>query len=207
MSYPPPPGQPPYAQTWAAPSGPPPPRRSRTGLTIALLAVGLVLVLGVIGVVALVVRGDDSDGSDEPAGAGGGAHEASCEVYRDLVLNSEVWAATDLDPDKLQEMYDAALADITDDEVAGLVEEEATVTVSYYRALGEWKQSLDDALAQGEYPDTAIPDDITAQQGRIPESQAAVVEACQDVLPAGNDKPIPKITAPTLNTPSWLDDE
>lgn len=199
----PPPGQPPYAQTWAAPAGPPPPRRSRTGLTIALLVVGLVLVLGVIGVVALVVRGDDSGDSGS---TGGDAHEASCEVYRDVVLNGEVWAATDLDPDKLQEMYDAALADITDDEVEALVEEEATVVVSYYRALREWKQSLEDALAKGEYPDTAIPADITSQQGEIPASQAAVLEACQDVLPAGNDKPIPKITAPTLNTPSWMEE-
>jgi hypothetical protein len=204
----PPPGQPPYAQTWAAPAGPPPPRRSRTGLTVALLAVGLVVVLGVIAVVALVVRGDDSDSSGDAgdsAGAGR-AHEASCEAYRDVVLNSEVWAATDLDPDKLQEMYDAALADITDDEVEALVEEEATVVVSYYRALGEWKQSLEDALAQGEYPDTAIPADITAQQGEIAQAQLAVVEGCRDVLPAGDDKPLPKITAPTLNTPSWLDE-
>jgi hypothetical protein len=205
MSYPPPP-PPPHAQTWAAPSGPPP-KRSRTGLTIALLAVGLVLVLGVIGIVALVVRGDDSDGSRDSAGDAGGAHEASCEVYTDVVLSSEIWAATEFDPDKVQELYDAALADITDDDVAALVEQEATVKVSYYRALREWKQAAEDALSRGEYPETTLPDDLTAQHTEIQDAQRAVLEECQDTFPDRGNQPVPKITAPTLNTPSWMDEE
>jgi hypothetical protein len=203
----PPPGQPPYAQTWAAPAGPPPPpKRSRTGLTIALLAVGLVLVLAVIGVVALVVRGDDSDSTGDSDSARGGAHEASCKAYQDVVLNSEIWSATDFDPDKVQEVYDAALADITDDEVATLVEEEATVKVSYYRALREWKQSVDDALARGEYPETTMPAELTTQASEIQETQRAVLESCKDTFPDRGNQPVPKITAPTLNTPSWMEE-
>lgn len=218
MNYPPPPapssgpggfppaGQPPDAQTWAAPSGPPP-RRSRTGLTIALLAVGLVLVLGVIGIVALVVRGDDSDGSGDSAGDAGGAHEVSCEVYTDVVLSSEIWAATEFDPDKVQEVYDAALADITDDEVATLVEAEATIQVSHYRAVRDWEQAAEDALSRGEYPETTLPAELTAQRTEIQDAQRAVLEECQDTLPDRGDQPVPKVTAPTLNTPSWMDEE
>jgi hypothetical protein len=196
VNHPPPPGQPPYTQTWPAPTpGGRPPRGPRTGLTLALLGAGLVLVLVVIGVVALVVNGDDSDSADDTSG---GAHEASCEVYEDVVLNSQIWAATEFDPDKLQETYDAALADITDDEVAALVQEEATVTVSYYRALQDWKQGVDDALARGEVPETELPAEITAQQAEIPKAQGAVVAACQDVYPDRGDEPVPSITTPTL---------
>jgi hypothetical protein len=200
--YPPPPGQPPYPQGRPAPGGPPP-KRGRTGLTLALLAAGLVLVLVVIGAVALVVRGGDAEDSDSGAG---GAHEASCEVYADVVSSSEIWAATEFDPDKLQEMYDAALADITDDEVGAAVQEEATVVVSYYRALLEWKQSTEDALARGEYPDTAMPAEITEQSGEIARVQGAVAEACQDVLPGRGDKPAPRVTAPSLDKPTWMDE-
>ncbi|MBM7516151.1 hypothetical protein [Nocardioides nitrophenolicus] len=203
MSYPPPPPPPPpYAQTWPVPGGPPP-KRPRTGLTLALLAGGLVLVLGVIGVVALVVRGDDSEGDD----AREGAHQASCEVYTDVVLNSEIWAATEFDPDKVQEVYDAALADITDDEVAALVEEEATVKVSYYRALREWKQDAEDALSRGEYPETTLPPELTAQGTEIQGAQRAVLEECQDTFPDRGNQPVPKVTAPTLEKPSSLDQE
>lgn len=199
----PPPDQPPYAQTWGAPAGPPP-KRPRTGLTLALLGAGLVLVLVVIGVVALVVRGDGSDGAD---GTSGGAHEASCEVYVDVALNSEIWAATEFDPVKLQEAYDAALGDITDDEIAALVTEEATVAVGYYQALEDWKQGVDDALAQGQIPDTEVPAEITSQQAEVQKAQGAVSEACQDVYPDRGDEPLPSITAPTLERPSWMDDE
>jgi hypothetical protein len=200
----PPPGQPPYPQGWPAPAGPPP-TRGRTGLTLALLGAGLVLVLIVIGVVAVVVRGEgDAEDSD---GDAGGAREASCEVYADVVLSSEIWAATDFDPDKLEEMYDAALGDITDDTVEAAVEGEATVVVSYYRALGEWQQSVDDALARGEYPDTAIPAEITDQRGEIARTQGAVAEACQDVLPDRGDEPAPSVTAPSLSNPTSLDGE
>lgn len=192
----PPPGRPPYTQTWPAPApGGPPPKGPRTGLTLALLGVGLVLVLVAIGVVALVVRGDDSDSADDAAG---GAHEASCDVYADVVLNSQIWAATEFDPDKLQETYDAALADITDDEIAALVEEESRVTVAYYRALQDWKQGIDDALAQGQYPDTEMPAEITSQQAELPKAQGAVIDACQDVYPDRGDEPLPSITTPTL---------
>lgn len=195
--HPPPPAPPPYPQGWPAPAGPPPPRR-RTGLTLALLGAGLVVVLMVIGIVALFVN----EGSKKPDDQAGGAHEASCEVYADVVLSSELWSATEFDPDKLQEMYDAALADITDDEVGGLVEEESAAVVSYYRALAEWKQSVDDAVARGEYPDSAVPAEVTAQQAEIPRTQAAVAGACSDVLPGRGDEPAPRVTAPTLQNPS-----
>ncbi|WP_193611670.1 hypothetical protein [Nocardioides lijunqiniae] len=190
----PPPGQPPHTQ---------PPKGPRTGLTLALLGAGLVLVLVVIGVVALVVRGDGSDKEDDTSG---GAHEASCEVYADVVLNSQIWAATEFDPDKLQEAYDAALADISDDEIAALVKEEATVTVAYYQALQDWKQGVDDALAQGQTPDTEIPAEISSQQAEIPKAQGAVIQACQGVYP-DRDEPLPSITAPTLETPTWMDEK
>ncbi|MCR1786629.1 hypothetical protein KVF89_29105 [Nocardioides carbamazepini] len=201
--YPPPPGQPPYPQGWPAPGGPPP-KRGRTGLTLALLAAGLVLVLVVIGAVALVVRGGDAEDSDSGAG---GAHEASCEVYADVVSSSEIWAATEFDPDKLQEMYDAALADITDDEIEELVSAEATVVVAYYRAVAEWKQSMMDALGRGESPETTLPDELTTQQGEIPRVQGAVIEACADVLPQReDDAPVPRVTAPSLDKPTWMDE-
>ncbi|KRB76935.1 hypothetical protein ASE01_09195 [Nocardioides sp. Root190] len=201
MNQPPPgPPPPPYAPGWPPPAGPTPPRR-RTGLTLVLLAVGLVVVLGVIAVVALVVRGDDGPGS---GGDGGddSARATSCEVYADVVMSSELWAATEFDPDKLQEMYDAALADITDDEIATVVGEEATVVVSYYRDLEEWKQSVDEALARGEYPESAIPAEISDQRGELTRAQGAVAEACGDDLPGRLDDPAPSITAPTLESPS-----
>ncbi|WP_436700126.1 hypothetical protein [Nocardioides sp. BYT-33-1] len=202
---PPPPGQPPYQQSWTPPAGPPP-RGSGTGRTLVWLAAGLVLVLIVIGVVALVVRGGDSADSDDKAG--GGDRQTSCETYAEVVWSSEIWAATDFDPEKLQEMYDAALADIRDDEIEELVSAEASVVVSYYRAVGEWKQSMMDALGRGERPETTLPAELTAQQGEIPRAQGAVIEACADVLPQrDDDAPVPRVTAPTLESPSWMDED
>lgn len=209
--YPPPPGQPPVPPGWMPPAGPPP-KRPGPGRTIAWLAAGLVLVLALIGGVALIVRSGDSEGADEEAG--GGAHDASCEAYADVVLSSEVWAASELDPDKLQKMYDAALADITDETVEELVKEEATTVVSYYRAVAEWKQSMQDALSRGEYPDTELPAEITAQQSEIPKVKGAVIEECKDTWPAP-DEPLPSISERTLispspaelgETPSWMDE-
>ncbi|MDQ6527292.1 hypothetical protein RB608_27000 [Nocardioides sp. LHD-245] len=208
---PPPPGQPPYQQGWPPPPAGQPPRGSGsrgsgTGRTLVWLAAGLVLVLVVIGVVALVVRGGDSADSDDKAS--GGALQASCEAYADVVLNSEIWAATDFDPDKLQEMYDAALAEITDVEIEELVSAEATVVVSYYRAVGEWKQAMMDALGRGETPETTLPAELTAQQGEVGRQQRAVIAACVDVLPQrDDDAPVPQVTAPTLERPSWMDED
>lgn len=203
------PGLPPYAQTWAAPGqvpAGPPQKGPRTGLTLALLGGGLVLVLVVIGVVALVVRGNDSDGAD--GSAGGDARKESCEAYTDSVWNVEVRSAAEADPDKLQEVYDAALADITDDEFAALVEDEATITVAYYQAIGDWRQDLEDALSRGEIPeDTNLPAEITAQQEELQKAQKATLEACADVFPDRGDEPLPSITAPTLDRPTWMDDE
>lgn len=182
------PGTPPYGppQGWPPPPGSPPvgppPGRRGPGRTLAWLAIGLVLVLGVIAVVALVVRGDSGDSAASDDEPGDSARETSCAAYRDVVQSSELWAAADADPDRLQEMYDAVLADIAsagDDEIETLVTEEATVVVSYYRALADWKQETEDAISRGEYPDSNIPDEITAQRGEITRTQAAVVEACQ----------------------------
>ncbi|XBB65172.1 hypothetical protein ABFU82_13715 [Nocardioides sp. WV_118_6] len=167
---------------YGPPSGPPP--RRGPGRTLAWLAAGLVLVLLVLGAVALVVRndsGDDGDSGSADGESGDVAREASCDAYRDVVQSSELWSAADADPDRLQEMYDAVLADIAtagDDEMAALVTDEATVVVSYYRALADWKQEMEDAVRRGEYPDTTVPTEITSQRGEITRTQGAVVEAC-----------------------------
>ncbi len=226
--WPPPQGQHPQGQqTWAAPTGGPPlgppgfppqggpalppgpPKRSNTGRTLLFLGLGLVLVIAVIATVALVVRGDDKGdsgaaGNSDPKG--GGARKESCQTYVDLALNSEIWSATDLDPDKLQEMYDAVLGEITDDKVHDLVAEESEVVVGYYSDLADWKQQMMDALGKGETPDTELPADLTAQQPEIGKAQRAVLDACKEFLPPAPDGPIPSITAPTLDIPDWMKD-
>lgn len=202
---PPPPPPPPYA---------PPPQGSGKGRTVLWLLAGLVLVLAVIGVVAFVVLGgdeDDKDGKDGKDAAGdGGARTASCESYQTLIMSSEVQAAADFDPEELQSMYDAVLADVEDDqEFAALVEDEAAVVVPYFQALADWKQSTEDALSRGEYPDTTVPAEITEQRGELARVQGAVLEACSESWSSGDegDEPVPEITAPTLETPSWMDEQ
>jgi hypothetical protein len=196
-----PPPPPPFA---------PPPQRSGNGRTVLWLVAGLVLVLAVIAALAFVVLGDDDDKDDKEAAGDGGARTASCESYQTLIMSSEVQAAAGFDPDELQSMYDAVLADVEgDQEFAALVEDEAAAVVPYYRALAEWKQSMEDALSRGEYPETTVPAEITEQQGRLQSAQRGVLEACSDVWSSGDegDEPIPEITAPTLETPSWMDEQ
>ncbi len=213
--FPPPPGQPPFPPGWHPQPGQqpgrqpgPPPRRSRTGLTIALLAGGLVLVLAAIGITWLLVNEDGSGDDDgDGGGASSAAREEACDVYADVLLDSEIWAASELDPDKLQEVYDAVLADISDDELATLVEAEAEATVSYYAALAAWEQETLDAVSRGEYPDTTIPSEITDQQGEVTRTQGAVIEACAGSLPDRGDGPAPSITAPPLETPGWMEEQ
>ena len=176
------------------------------------LVAGLVLVLAVIAALAFVVLGDDDkdDEDDKNAAGDGGARTASCESYQTLIMSSEVQAAAGFDPDELQSMYDAVLADVEDDqEFAALVEDEAAAVVPYYRALADWKQSVEDALSRGEYPETTVPAEITEQQGQLQSAQRGVLEACSDVWSSGDegDEPIPEITAPTLETPSWMDEQ
>ncbi len=203
------PGTPPYGQGgWPPPGQQPPPTRPGSGRTLAWLAAGLVVVLLVIGAVALVML---SDGDDDDAGkddqAGGDARKASCEVYRDVVLSPEIWAATDLEADKLQEMYDAVRADLTDDEIDELVAAESDVVVGHYRAVDEWKQSMEDALSRGENPDTSLPAEITGGQAAITQARTAVLEACAGALPQGDGGPQPQLTAPPLDRPDGLDEE
>lgn len=201
-SFGPPPPPPPFA---------PPPQRSGNGRTVLWLVAGLVLVLAVIAALAFVVLGGDDDDKDDKEAAGdGGARTASCESYQTLIMSSEVQAAAGFDPDELQSMYDAVLADVEDDkEFAALVEDEAAAVVPYYRALAEWKQSMEDALSRGEYPETTVPAEITDQQGELQSAQRGVLEACSEVWSNGDDggEPIPEITAPTLETPSWMDEQ
>jgi hypothetical protein len=65
-----------------------------------------------------------------------------------------------------------------------------------------------DALGRGERPETTLPAELTAQQGEIPRAQGAVIEACADVLPQReDDAPVPRVTAPTLESPSWMDED
>ena len=86
--------------------------------------------------------------------------------------------------------------------------QEATLHVAYYRALGEWKQSLLDEVAQGGNPETTIPAELTAQKTEALEAQRAVLEVCKDSLDdgGGGGEPLPSITAPPLETPSLLEE-
>ncbi|NYG59440.1 hypothetical protein BJ980_002363 [Nocardioides daedukensis] len=195
-------GFPPPGQFGYPPAGHYPPPRKGSGRTLIWLAAGLVLVVAVIGIVALLVRG----GGDSEDKADDGPRGQSCATYQDVVLSSEMWSATEFDPDRLQEMYDTVLEDITDEEIESLVSEEATVVVDYYRAIGEWKQSMEDALSRGETPETTIPAELQAQQADIPRTQAAVREACREFLPQAEDGPAPSITARPLVTPSPMGD-
>lgn len=218
--------QPPFGQGypqnpagWGPPAGLPP-QRPRTGRTLAWLAAGLVLVLVVIGGVALAMSGGDDEeseasGSSTPA-AGSGSHVASCQTYLDVVASSEVWAAAGTDPVKMKSMYDQVVADIEDPTVKSLVTAESEAVVAYYEALAEWKTSLEEALSNGDDPDTTMPTEMVALQKKIPAAQGAVLQACADVgsQGGGNDpeEPVPSITAPTLETPavetpSWMEDQ
>lgn len=206
MNYPQQPGMPPYGQG----AYPPPPGqapRSGNGRTLLWLSAGLVVVLLVIGAVALLVLRDD-DSSDSDADAAGSARADSCEVYSDAMLNVETWAAADSDPDQFQELYDALAEDITDDEIRDLVAKEAEVVVAQKRGMAEWKQSMEEALRKGEEPDTTLPDNLVGANSGVPQAQAAVVEACADVLGTDNDDaPIPEITAPSLDLPSGMGED
>ena len=69
-------------------------------------------VLLVILVVFLLVR-DEDEKADEDTSSGASssdARETSCQAYAEVALSSETWAATQVDPDKVQQLYDAALA-------------------------------------------------------------------------------------------------
>lgn len=211
----PPSGPPPYGPGghphggYPPPGQQPPPARSGSGRTLAWLAAGLVVVLVAIGVVALVVLGgdDEGDGGRNDDKASSGALKDSCEVYRDVVWSDQTWAATDVDPDRVQEMYDAVLADVTDEDLKALVTTESEIAVDYYRTVEEWKQSMEDALGRGETPDTALPAELTEQRAELTAAQGDVIEACKDVLPEPEDRPRPSITAPPLDRPSWMDED
>lgn len=224
----PPYGQPPYDQpSWSGPAGPPPPGQPQpgwaapaggppkgpnTGRTLAWLAGGLVLVLLVLGGVALFMRGDsgDSDTAEDAGPSGDGTHESSCQTYLDVVASSEVWSSAGADPAALTKMYDAVLAEIDDDEIKALVTTESEAVVPYYEKLSAWRTALEDAAKNGEDPDTTMPVEMTELRSKITAAQSAVLAECSDVSVDGDDtdpdEPVPSITAPPLDRPSWMDE-